>query len=113
MASLQERMIGAMRGDVKTFEEIEADPSAIGQAVTVIIIGAVAALIGNIFRVGIGGGIASMIMSSSRCCIRWRPLACRREISRRRSAGFCVARATSKYCSAMSIAWRPQIVPFI
>ena len=33
MASLQERMVGAMRGDVKTFEEIEADPSAIGQAV--------------------------------------------------------------------------------
>jgi len=63
MASLQERMIGAMRGDVKTFEEIEADPSAIGQAVTVIIIGAVAALIGNVFRVGIGGGNASMIMT--------------------------------------------------
>jgi hypothetical protein len=63
MASLQERMIGAMRGDVKTFEEIEADPSAIGQAVTVIIIGAVAALIGNIFRSGIGGGIAAMIMT--------------------------------------------------
>ena len=26
MASLQERMIGAMKGDVKTFQEIEADP---------------------------------------------------------------------------------------
>jgi hypothetical protein len=63
MASLQERMIGAMRGDVKTFEEIEADPSAIGQAVTVIVIGAVAALIGNIFRSGIGGGIAALIMT--------------------------------------------------
>jgi hypothetical protein len=63
MASLQERMIGAMRGDVKTFEEIEADPSAIGQAVTVIIIGGVAALIGNVFRHGIGGGIAALIMT--------------------------------------------------
>ena len=63
MASLQERMIGAMRGDVKTFEEIEADPSAIGQAVTVIIIASLAALIGNIFRVGIGGGFMQMIMA--------------------------------------------------
>lgn len=63
MASLQERMIGAMRGDVKTFQEIEADPSAIGQAVTVIVIASLAALIGNIFRAGIGFGIVQMIMA--------------------------------------------------
>ena len=63
MASLGERMVGAMRADVKTFEEIEADPSAIGQAVTVILIAGVAALIGNIFRSGIGWGVASLIIS--------------------------------------------------
>jgi hypothetical protein len=63
MASLQERMIGAMKGDVKTFQEIEADPTAIGQAVTVIVIASLAALIGNIFRNGIGFGIMQMIMA--------------------------------------------------
>ena len=42
MASLPERMVGAMKADVKTFQEIEADPNALGQAVTVIIIAGVA-----------------------------------------------------------------------
>jgi hypothetical protein len=56
-------MVGAMQGDVKTFTEIEADPTAIGQAVTVIAVAGVASLIGNIFRVGLMGGIMSMVMA--------------------------------------------------
>mgnify|MGYP003289856279 CR=1 FL=1 len=40
MATLPERMIGAMKADVKTFEEIERDPNALGQAVAVIVIAA-------------------------------------------------------------------------
>src|SRR5215208_830936 len=63
MASLGERMVGAMRADVKTFQEIEADPTAIGQAVTVIVIAGVASLIGNIWRVGILGGMMSLVVS--------------------------------------------------
>jgi hypothetical protein len=63
MASLPERMVGAMKADVKTFQEIEADPTALSQAVTVIVIAGVAALIGNIFRSGIMGGILSLILS--------------------------------------------------
>ena len=63
MGSLPERMIGAMKGDAKTFQEIEADPNALGQAVTVIVIAGVAALIGNIFRAGISAGILSMVLS--------------------------------------------------
>lgn len=63
MASLPDRMIGAMKGDVKTFQEIEADQNALGQAVTVIVIAAVASLIGNIFRAGITGGILSLVTS--------------------------------------------------
>jgi hypothetical protein len=62
MASLGERMVGAMKADVATFEEIERDPSAMGQAVTVIAIAGVAALIGNIFRAGIGAGVFAMII---------------------------------------------------
>jgi hypothetical protein len=63
MASLGERMVGAMKGDVKTFQEIEADPSAMGQAVTVILIGAVASLIGNLFRVGVMFGVMNLVIT--------------------------------------------------
>jgi Yip1-like protein len=63
MASLGERMVGAMKGDVKTFQEIEADPTAMGQAVTVILIGGVAALIGNIWRVGFFFGAMNLVIT--------------------------------------------------
>jgi hypothetical protein len=63
MADLTGRMIGAMQADVKTFTEIEADPSAMQQAVTVIVIAGVAALIGNIFRAGIISGVFGLIGS--------------------------------------------------
>jgi hypothetical protein len=61
--TLGQRMVGAMKADVATFEEIERDPNAMGQAVTVIIIAGVAAMIGNLFRSGIGWGVASLIIS--------------------------------------------------
>jgi hypothetical protein len=63
MASLGERMVGAMKADVKTFQEIEADPNALGQAVTVIVIAGVAAMIGNIFRAGVMFGIMMLLIS--------------------------------------------------
>ena len=63
MATLSQRMIGAMKADVKTFQEIEADPNALGQAVTVIVIAGVAALIGNIWRQNIMFGVLQMILS--------------------------------------------------
>ena len=63
MADLSGRMIGAMQADVKTFSEIEADAGAMGQAVTVIVIAGVAALIGNIFRAGIAAGVLALVGS--------------------------------------------------
>lgn len=63
MADLTGRMIGAMQADVKTLTEIEADPNAMGQAVTVIVIAGIASLIGNIFRGGIITGIVALIAS--------------------------------------------------
>jgi hypothetical protein len=63
MASLTDRMIGAMKGDAKTFQEIEADPNALGQAITVIVIAGVASMIGNIFRGGFFGGAIALIVS--------------------------------------------------
>lgn len=61
MASLADRMVGAMKADVATFEEVEKDPAALGQAVAVIVIAAVASLIGNIFRHGLAGGILGLL----------------------------------------------------
>jgi hypothetical protein len=62
-ASLVERMTGAMKADVKTFQEIEADPTAIGQAVSVIVIAGLAALVGNIWRIGIFRGIMMLVVT--------------------------------------------------
>lgn len=61
MASLAERMTGAMKADVKTFQEIEADPTAMGQAVTVILIAGVAAIIGNVWRLGVSGSVVRLL----------------------------------------------------
>jgi hypothetical protein len=52
-----------MQADVKTFTEIEADPNAMGQAVTVIVIAGVASLIGNFFRAGVVAGVLGLIAS--------------------------------------------------
>jgi hypothetical protein len=63
MASLAERMTGAMKADVKTFQEIEADPTAMGQAVAVIVIAGIASLIGNAWRIGIFGGLMMLVVN--------------------------------------------------
>ena len=55
MASFGERVVGAMRLDANTFEEIERDPTAIGQAVGVIVLSAVSTGLGNLFRGGMSG----------------------------------------------------------
>jgi hypothetical protein len=63
MASFGERVVGAMKADVHTFEEIERDQNAMGQAVTVILLAGVAALLGNVFRAGLRYGIMSLLLS--------------------------------------------------
>lgn len=63
MASFAERMAGAMKADIRTFEEIEADQTALPQAVAVIVIAGIASLIGNVFRVGIIGGFMFLIVN--------------------------------------------------
>jgi hypothetical protein len=63
MASFGERVVGAMKGDVNTFEEIERDQTAMGQAVSVILLAGVAALVGNIFRAGVRLGVMSLLLS--------------------------------------------------
>jgi hypothetical protein len=56
-------MVGAMKADVKTFQEIEADPNAMGQAITVIVLAGIASLIGNVFRSSITGAFMLLVAS--------------------------------------------------
>jgi hypothetical protein len=62
--SIVDRMRGAALFDVATYEEVEADTSATGQAAVVVALAAVAAAIGNAFRGGPGiiGGLVSALV---------------------------------------------------
>lgn len=62
MGSITERMKGAALLDNATYEEVEADTNATGQAAVVVAIGAIAAGIG-MARGGAGGIIAAVISS--------------------------------------------------
>ena len=60
MASLQDRMIRAAKLDVHLYEEVEADQGAMAHAVTVVILSALAAGIGNA-NMGLGGMVVGLI----------------------------------------------------
>lgn len=65
MASFTDRMIRAAKLDINLYEEVEADTTAFGQAMGVVIIASLAAGIGSIGKVGgqgiIGGTISALI----------------------------------------------------
>ena len=65
MASLVDRMIAAAKLQPELYDEVERDPNAMGQAMTVVVIASVAAGIGNMGFAGplglIGGSIAALI----------------------------------------------------
>ena len=63
MASFTERMIGAAKLDVHTYEEVEADRNAIGQAMIVVVIASVAAGIGSLAQAGVAGLVVGSIVS--------------------------------------------------
>jgi len=63
MASFGERVVGAMRLDANTFEEIERDPTSIGQAAGVIALAAVSIGIGNVWYGGISGIVSQVLIS--------------------------------------------------
>ncbi|MDF1505056.1 YIP1 family protein [Roseisolibacter sp. H3M3-2] len=62
--SLVDRMRGAALFDVATYEEVEHDTSATGQAAVVVALAAVASGIGNAFRGGPGilAGVVAMLL---------------------------------------------------
>ena len=61
MASFIERMIGAAKLDVHTYEEVEADTGATGQAVAVVVLSSIAAGIGGLGRGDMTGLISGVI----------------------------------------------------
>jgi hypothetical protein len=61
MASFGDRIVGAMKLDAATFQEIEHDPTAMGQAVGVIVLAAVASGIGTIWFTGVTGLVMGVL----------------------------------------------------
>ncbi len=55
MASLKDRIVRAAMLDVNLYEEVEADTTAMGQAMGVVVLSSIAAGIGTIAKVGVGG----------------------------------------------------------
>ncbi len=66
MASMTERMIGAARLDAATYNEVEADQTATGQAMLVVVLSSVAAGIG-----AGGGGVVAMVIASVIALVSW------------------------------------------
>jgi hypothetical protein len=65
MASFSDRMIGAAKLDVHTYEEVEADTTAMGQSMLVVVLSSVAAGIGS------GAGIVGLVVGSLAAMIGW------------------------------------------
>ena len=63
MADFTNRMIRAAKLDVSLYEEVEADKTAMGQAMLVVILSGIAAGVGNIYRGGITGIIWGTILA--------------------------------------------------
>ena len=61
MTSFVQRMLGAAKLDVKIYEEVEADKSALGQAMGVVLIASLAAGIGTLSRAGVSGLVLGLI----------------------------------------------------
>jgi hypothetical protein len=63
MSSLTDRMIRAAKLDVNVYEEIEADKSAMSQAMWVVVLSSVAAGIGSIGTAGVSGLLIGTIVA--------------------------------------------------
>jgi hypothetical protein len=63
MTSFKDRIIRAAKLDVSLYEEVEADKGAMGQAMGVVVLSSIAAGLGSIERVGVGGIFLGTIIS--------------------------------------------------
>ena len=67
MDRLQDRMIRAAKLDVQLYEEVEADRGAMRQAMTVVVLSAVAAGIGNLAE----GGLPGIVIGTLGALVGW------------------------------------------
>jgi hypothetical protein len=63
MATLLERMVGAARLDAATYEEIEADAGAMGQAALVVVVSSLAAGVGAVRESGPAGLVVGTVVA--------------------------------------------------
>jgi len=68
MSSFTERMIGAARLDAETYEEVEHDSNAMGQAVAVVLLSSVAAGIGSILYMDL---LTALVVGSIAALLGW------------------------------------------
>lgn len=66
MASFSDRVIGAIKLDVRTYEEVEADQTAMGQAMAVVVLAAVAAGLA-----ALDAGLGAMTISIIAALVGW------------------------------------------
>ena len=67
MSSFKDRMIGAAKLNVQVYEEVEADKSAMRQAMGVVVLSSLAAGIGSIGR----GGVSGILFGTVAALIGW------------------------------------------
>ena len=67
MDRIQDRMIRAAKLDVELYEEVEADRGAMSQAMTVVVLSAVAAGIGNLSE----GGLPGIVIGTLGALLGW------------------------------------------
>jgi Yip1 domain len=58
-----DRVVGALKLETTAFEDVERDPTAVGQAVGVIVLAAISTGIGNIYYGGLSGIVAGALTS--------------------------------------------------
>lgn len=68
MADLVTRAIAAARLDAQVYEEVEADTTALGQAMTVVVVSALASGVGALAQ---GGGVGNLVSSAIGALIGW------------------------------------------
>jgi hypothetical protein len=68
MSSFPERMIGAAKLDVSTYEEVESDESSLGQAMGVVVLSSIAAGIGSYNQTA---GVFAILIATVAALVGW------------------------------------------
>jgi hypothetical protein len=69
MTSFQDRIVRAAKLDVNLYEEVEADKTALGQAMTVVVLSSIAAGVGSIPRIGLS--LSAILIGTILALVGW------------------------------------------